>query len=190
MEGKKKVFAIIGSASQNSSNLKLVNLFADLTKEEFDLTICDNLQALPHFNPELSIGDTPKIISEFRESIENADGILICTPEYVFSIPSGLKNAIEWCVSTTIFSNKPLGLITASADGRKGHEELKLIMKTIEAKFEEQTTLIIHGIKGKINEQGTITDSKTNDEFLNFIDAYKDLIKNSSRKPTEDLIAE
>ena len=190
MEEKKKIFAIIGSASQNSSNLKLVKLLADLTKEEFDLTIFDNLHELPHFNPELSIGDTPKIISEFRESIENADGILICTPEYVFSIPSGLKNAIEWCVSTTIFSNKPLGLITASADGRKGHEELKLIMKTVEAKFEEQTTLIIHGIKGKINEQGVITDSKTNDEFINFIGAYKDLIKNSGRKTTEELIAE
>jgi|SRR6185369_11858417 len=180
MTVKKNIFAIIGSASRNSSNLKLVKLLADLTKEEFDLTIFDGLHELPHFNPELSIGETPKIISEFRKSIENADGVLICTPEYVFSIPSGLKNAIEWCVSTTIFSHKPIGLITASADGRKGHEELKLIMKTVEAKFEEQTTLIIHGIKGKINEQGMITDNKTNNEFLNFIAAYKDLIKNSS----------
>jgi NAD(P)H-dependent FMN reductase len=39
-------------------------------------------------------------------------------------LTSGLKNAIEWCVSTTVFSDKPIGLITASASGQKGHEDL------------------------------------------------------------------
>jgi NAD(P)H-dependent FMN reductase len=73
---------------------------------------------MPHFDPELSTDNPPKIIVEFRTAIEKADGILICTPEYVFIIPSGL-NAIEWCVSTTVFSDKPVGLITASADGRR-----------------------------------------------------------------------
>lgn len=182
MTGKKNIFAIIGSASQNSSNLRLVNLFADLTQDEFNLTVFDKLQELPHFSPELSIDETPKIILAFRESIDNADGILICTPEYVFSIPSGLKNAIEWCVSTTVFSHKPIGLITASANGLKGHEELKLIMKTVDTHFTEQTTLLIQGIKGKINEDGEITDSKTNDDFTDFIGAYKDLIKNGSHE--------
>ena len=134
---------------------------------------------MPHFSPELSIGNTPKIILDFRERINRADGLLICTPEYVFSIPSGLKNAIEWCVSTMVFSNKPTALITASADGKKGHEELQLIMKTVEAKFTEQTTLLIQGIKGKINEQGIITDDKTNLDFITFIKAYEELVNNS-----------
>jgi NAD(P)H-dependent FMN reductase len=181
MTGKKNIFAIIGSASKNSSNLKLLQLFADLTQDEFDLTVFDTLQKLPHFSPELSIDGTPEIVLKFRQDITKADGILICTPEYVFSIPSGLKNAIEWCVSTTVFSNKPTGLITASANGQKGHEELKLIMKTVDTNFTEQTTLLIQGIKGKINEEGKITDSKTKDDFTNFIGAYKSLIKNASR---------
>ena len=67
---------------------------------------------------------------ELRKDIERADGVIICTPEYIFSIPSGLKNVIEWCVATTIFTDKPTGLITASANGLQGHEELKLIMRT------------------------------------------------------------
>ena len=175
---KKNVFAIVGSAAINSSNLKLVNLFAHITEDKFNLTVFDNVKHLPHFSPEFSIADTPKIIIEFRESISNADAILICTPEYVYSIPSGLKNAIEWCVSTMVFSNKPTGLITASADGRKGHEELQLILKTVEAKFTEQTTVLIQGIKGKINEQGTITDPKTNLDFITFIEAFEELVKN------------
>ncbi|WP_262886208.1 NADPH-dependent FMN reductase [Sphingobacterium sp. 18053] len=36
----------------------------------------------------------------------------MCLPEYIFSIPSGLKNSIEWCISTTVFSDKPVGIIT------------------------------------------------------------------------------
>jgi NAD(P)H-dependent FMN reductase len=178
MTGKKNIFAIIGSASFNSSNLKLVQKFAGLAQEEFTVTIFDDLKKLSHFDPRQSVENPPKSISKFRENILKADGILICTPEYVFSIPSGLKNAIEWCVSTTVFSQKPTGIITASANGQKGHEELKMIMKTVDAHFNEQTTLLIQGVKSKINEQGIITDAKTEAEFLQFIEAYKSLLNN------------
>ena len=174
---KKNILALIGSASENSSNLKLVKLFAKLTSTDFNVAIFDNLKKLPHFNPSLSAENTPKIVLDFRNKIQTADGLLICTPEYVFSIPSGLKNAIEWCVSTVVFSHKPVGLITASAEGQKGHEELKLIMKTVETIFTEQTTLLIRGIKGKMDANGTITDTKTDKDFRNFIDSYKNLIK-------------
>jgi chromate reductase, NAD(P)H dehydrogenase (quinone) len=175
MTMKKNIFIIIGSAGRSSANEKLMDNFADLTKDDFNLTIFKDLKILPHFDPELSIDNPPKEIIKFRKNIENADGIIICTPEYVFSIPSGLKNGIEWCVSTTVFSGKPIGLITASANGQKGHEELLLIMKTVMSKFTEETTLLINGIKGKINEQGQITDWKTKDDFMKFIDAFKKL---------------
>ncbi len=175
MKEKKNIFVIIGSASNNSANQKLVDNFAELTIEFFNLTIIKDLKILPHFDPELSTSNPPYEVIEFRKNVEQADGILICTPEYVFSIPSGLKNAIEWCIATTVFSRKPIGLITASANGQKGHEELQLIMKTVETKFTEETVLLIQGIKGKINELGKITDNKTNDDFAKFIDAFKTL---------------
>jgi NAD(P)H-dependent FMN reductase len=176
MKHKKEIFAIIGSASQNSSNLKLIQRIAALTHKEFVITVFDDLKTLPHFSPEQSIADTPDVILNFRRHIAQADGILICTPEYVFSIPSGLKNAIEWCISTTVFSQKPTGIITASASGMKGHEELKLIMKTVEARFTEQTALLIPGIKARMNEQGMITDAKTQEELYSFIESYKSLV--------------
>ena len=174
----KKIFVINGSASLNSANQKLIDNLAMLTQEFFSLTVFNELKMLPHFDPELSINGTPKSILDFRRNIENADGIIICTPEYVFSIPSGLKNAIEWCVSTTVFSDKPAGLITASAHGEKGHEELQLIMKTIMTKFTPDTTLLIQGIKGKVNEQADIIDSETKESLINFINSFKRLTEN------------
>ncbi len=173
MTEKKNILAIIGSASSNSANLKLVNEIARLTKNEFNLAIYDDLKSLPHFDPELSLDNPPKPVAEFRKRIENSDGIIICTPEYVFSIPSGLKNAIEWCISTTIFSGKPSGLITASASGQKGHEELQLIMRTAMAKFTNETTLLVQGIKGKFDEKDHLTDTETSKKLNAFIDAFR-----------------
>ncbi|GGI27263.1 NADPH-dependent FMN reductase [Pedobacter mendelii] len=173
---KKNIFVIIGSASKNSANEKLVNNLAVLTKDIFNLTVFNDLKTLPHFDPELSTDNPPTEIIEFRKKIQLSDGIIICTPEYVFSIPSGLKNAIEWCVVTTVFSDKPIGLITASASGQKGHEELQLIMKTVMTKFTNDTTLLIQGIKGKISEQGQITDGTVKQNFMKFIDAFKNIL--------------
>lgn len=180
MTDRKNIFVIIGSASSNSANEKLVDNFANLTGDIFTLIILKDLKTLPHFDPELSISNPPKEVMEFRKNICDADGVLICTPEYVFSIPSGLKNAIEWCVSTTVFSDKPAGLITAAASGQKGHDELLLIMKTVMTKFTVETTLLIQGIKGKINEQGQITDDKTKNDFTKFINAFKTLLESSA----------
>ena len=176
MSQKNHVFVIIGSASSNSANQKLINYIAGLTSDDWTLTIYPGLKTLPHFDPEFSIDNTPASVIEFRQFIERADGVIICTPEYVFSIPSGLKNAIEWCVSTTVFSDKPVGLITASASGVKGHEELQLIMKTIMALCTKETTLLIQGVKGKINENGEITDKETQAAITRFIAAFIEVL--------------
>ncbi len=176
MKKKKNILAINGSASRNSSNLALINQLIELSKNELNWIVFSDLTELPHFKTELTDENTPEIITEFRNQILNADGILICTPEYVFSIPSGLKNAIEWCVSTTVFSQKPMGLITAAASGLKGQAELKLIMETVEAKFTEDTTLLIQGIRGKIDENGKVLNEETKNNLKNFVKAYIKLI--------------
>lgn len=92
--------------------IKNSSIFANFTKDIFNLKIFNELKSLLHFDTDLSIPETLKAILNFRKEIENADGIIICTSEYVFSMPSGLKNAIEWCVSMTLFTEKPLGIIT------------------------------------------------------------------------------
>lgn len=175
---KKKILAIIGSTRANSSNLKIVQYFAQLTADRYDITIYEDIDTLPHFNPNLDNENPPMEIAKFRRLISNADGLIICTPEYIFSLPGSLKNAIEWCVSTTVFSQKPIGLITASASGIKGHEELQLVMKTVETKFNEDTTLLISGIKGKFDQSGTLTDQNTIESLHAFTTAFDKLLRN------------
>lgn len=177
---KQNIMVINGSASSGSSNARLIQRFAEATADIFEIFLFDQLKSLPHFDPERSIEDTPAVILNFRESIANADAVLICTPEYVFSVPSGLKNAIEWCVSATVFSDKKIGIITASASGAKGHEELQMIMRTLGSFLKPEATLLIRGIKGKFDFQGNFVDSETKSAFDEFIARFRDFVLNIS----------
>lgn len=181
---KKNILAIVGSASKGSSNLKLVQYLSAEMQNDFSVEIFDALITLPHFNPEQTDTNTPKEIINMRNAISQADGIIICTPEYIFSMPSGLKNLIEWCVSTTVFSKKPIGLITASAQGEKCHEELKLVMKTVETIFTDETTLLIQGVKGKIDSLGNIRTAELEKELSIFITCYKELVEKNNPNKT------
>jgi len=168
-----KILAITGSTRKNSSNYKILKYISEEIKPEFEVEIFEDLADIPHFNPDLDNENLPKEVKDFRNKITSADGVIICTPEYVFSLPGSLKNALEWCVSTTIFSSKKTGLITASASGEMGHEQLILVMKTLEAKFDDSTKLLIQGVRGKINEEGKIINEETEIALLSFINSFE-----------------
>lgn len=172
----KRVFILNGSASKESSNLALINYIKEYELKDFVVEVMEDLSVLPHFSTEFTDVNVPEKVTLFRRKLSEANAILICTPEYVFSIPSRLKNALEWCVSTTVLTDKPLGLITASANGEKGHEELKLIMSTLQAKVTSEAMLLIKGIKGKIDLEGEISDHKTLTSVQEFASSFKKLI--------------
>ena len=164
-----KILGINGSASRNSSNLLILKFIQETGKDHFDLIIYEDLSRLPHFRTELTDQNVPEPVTEFRTLIEKSEGVIISTPEYIFSIPSGLKNALEWCVSATVFTGKPVAIITASAGGEKGHEELKLILKTVMAEINDNTSLLIRGVKGKIGRDGKIVDPETDARLKDFV---------------------
>jgi chromate reductase, NAD(P)H dehydrogenase (quinone) len=172
MNASKNVFAIVGSANKGSVNQNILENIRALFPDPVRFSIYDDLSSLPHFNPLESINNPPSAVVDFRERIQQADAIIICTPEYVFSIPAILKNAIEWCVSTTVFSDKPVGLITASTSGVRGHDQLKLIMNTLAATTSEETNLLISGVKSKINVNGEIQDQATKQAIARFVNSF------------------
>jgi NAD(P)H-dependent FMN reductase len=171
-----RLFIVIGSASTRSSNQQLMEWLAPRLQDDFEVQLFTDLKTLPPFDPEQSVHRPPATIQAFRNCIDAASAVILCTPEYVFSLPSGLKNALEWCVATTVFTNKPLGLITASADGRKGHEELQRIMHTLMARFTAATTLLIPGIRSKMKEDGSLADPNTQEALMHFASSMKQLI--------------
>src|SRR5688500_10423432 len=109
------LLAISGSTRKNSSNERMLRAIAAQYSGQLEVEIYTRIDELPHFNPDATTGTLPPAVQELLAKIEQADGVLICTPEYVFSLPGALKNALEWTVATTVFSYKPVAFIVAAA---------------------------------------------------------------------------
>ena len=119
----KRIFAISGSLRAQSTNSKIIQYLADLSGELFRLNIYQDLSRLPAFNPDLDAegSEPPAEVSDFRKKIRESDGVLICTPEYVFGVPGALKNAIDWAsrksedyAQIEVFKGKCAAIMTAS----------------------------------------------------------------------------
>lgn len=160
----KKILAILGSTRKNSVNKIILDTLKKLYQDKLYIEIYDQIAALPHFNPDLEDEAIPLKVKEFYQLIGQANGVIICSPEYVFSLPGALKNAIEWTVVTTLFSDKPLAIIVASSLGEKAFESLELIMTTIGAKIEQDAKLLISGSNSKVNkENNTLKEAVLSD---------------------------
>jgi NAD(P)H-dependent FMN reductase len=153
----KNILAISGSTRKGSTNEIILKVIRDKYTEKLDVTIYNEIDTLPHFNPDLDKEPVPETVARLRQLIEQSEGVIICTPEYVFSLPGSLKNALEWTVSTIVFSYKPVALIVASANGEKAMESLDIIVSTlIQAPVPEKAKLLIQGGRSKINATGNI----------------------------------
>ena len=172
MSSKKKVLAISGSTRLNSSNHKLISAIAALAADQMEVTIFKGIDVLPHFNPDRVDDNVTKEVENFRRQLRNADGVIICTPEYAHGVPGSLKNAIDWTVSTSEFSHKPTMLITASTDGRFGHSALLETLGVIEAENIDQLQMVIQFIRTKISEDNRITDELTLHQVRELIENF------------------
>ena len=170
---KIKILAISGSLRSNSSNQKIINTIATMIPESIDFIIYNDLGNLPHFNDN----DSYEIVQEWRRLIKEADGILICTPEYAFGVPGSLKNALDWTVSSGEFYNKPVALITASSAGDKAHASLLQTLIALTAKMSNDGTLLIPFIRSKFDEKGEISDISLLNEIKKVISSLIRLIE-------------
>lgn len=165
----KKVLAICGSTRQTSSNLQLIEAVKTMYHRKIEIISSDGIGGLPQFNPD-DLSDPGEAVLAFRKQISDADGVLICTPEYAMGVPGALKNAIDWTVSTCEFSKKPVALITASTLGQKAHTALLNTLEVIEAVVSE---LLISYIQTKIKDSQIIdepTKQQVDALMTNFIE--------------------
>jgi len=161
----KKIVAISGSLRAGSSNHAILNFLKSLTPPTIDYVIYDGLASLPHFDPGLDGDDPPEKVTELRELLAGADGIIICTPEYAYGVPGSLKNALDWTVSSGSLVDKPLALITASTGGENAHRALLLILGALSANVLENATLLISFIRSKMDGDGNVSDEETKNKL-------------------------
>lgn len=132
--------AISGSARQASTNTALLKFMASVSTDP-RIEVFDQVGSLPVFSPDLEGENTPEIVQHYFHRIDACDGLIIACPEYVRSIPGGLKNAIDWLVSGEIIIHKPIALVHASLRGDDVLASLRTVLSTVSTQFAEQVFL-------------------------------------------------
>lgn len=111
------ICAIAGSLRQASFNRALLRAAVELAPAGMELVVFDRLRDLPHYDGDLEAAGVPEPVAALRAAIGGADGLLIATPEYNYSIPGVLKNAIDWAsrpASASVLAKKPCAIMGAS----------------------------------------------------------------------------
>lgn len=116
---------------------------------EIEMTIFDGVGGLPVFSPDLEGEFLPAAVRDFIKAIAQSDGVIIASPEYVRSIPGGLKNAIDWLVSGVQIVHKPIALLHASHRGDDMLGGLRTILGTITDRFADDIFLRLSLMKLK-----------------------------------------
>lgn len=114
------IIGIAGSIRRQSYNRSALNAAKELLPDDAVLDIFE-LEGIPVFNQDHD-QDPPAKVAELKKRIRAADAVLIATPEYNYSIPGVLKNAIDWAsrpYGDSAWSGKPVAVMGASI-GRMG----------------------------------------------------------------------
>lgn len=115
MSGVVRIFGIAGSLRKGSFNRAALRAAQQLVPADATLEIFD-LDGIPPFNED-DEKTLPRRVAELKAGIRGADAILIVTPEYNYSIPGVLKNAIDWGsrpYGDNAWDGKPVAIMGAS----------------------------------------------------------------------------
>ena len=126
------VLGFSGSLRKASWNTGMLRAAGELLPEDMSLEIFD-IAPIPFYNQDLDTPDTvPEPVQHFKDRLRAADALLIATPEYNYSIPGVLKNAIDWAsrpAKDSPLAGKPLAIM--GAGGLAGTVRAQLHLRQI-----------------------------------------------------------
>lgn len=160
-----QILGISGSLRKQSYNSAALRNAQALAPDGVDITLAD-ISAIPIYNDDVRLVCLPRSVVSLGEQIASADAVLIATPEYNYSIPGVLKNAIDW-VSKIIdqpFSRKPVAILGASMGAMgtaRSQYDLRKVFVSLNAHVLNQPEIMIASAQSRFDAEGNLTDEKT-----------------------------
>jgi chromate reductase len=169
MSGQLKIVVICGSLRKGSYNTAIARALPGLAPPELALTEAPSFAGFPIYSYDIQNAGVPAEVNAFAGAIRAADGIIIVSPEYNWSIPGGLKNAIDWVskLKDVPFKDKPVALQSASTGqvgGARMQYHLRMSLQSIDAQLFGRPEVFVNFASTKIDEKtGEVTDNAVKD---------------------------
>lgn len=128
-----KILAICGRLQAKSRNLALLSAATTLVPAGVELVLFDGLRELPHFNPDIEAESVPAGVRRWRQALADTDAVLIASPEYGFSLPGVMKNAIDWVIGSGELEGKVVAITAAVPGPERGRRGLQALRDTLSA---------------------------------------------------------
>jgi chromate reductase, NAD(P)H dehydrogenase (quinone) len=168
MTDTRNVVTLCGSLRKGSYNAMVQRALPSLAPDGVTITEAPPFAAFPLYNADVQNSTGfPPAVNALADAIRAADGVIIVSPEYNFSIPGGLKNALDWLsrLPGQPFAGKPVALQSASPGplgGARVQYDLRRAMVFLDAFVLNKPEIFIGGCATKIDEKtGQITDETT-----------------------------
>ena len=159
------IIGFAGSLRKGSYNKAILRSAGELLPQNSTLEIFD-LEGIPPFNQDLE-QTPPERVKDFKTKIRAADAILIATPEYNYSIPGVLKNAIDWAsrpYGDNSFQGKPVAIMSASTGmlgGARAQYHLRQTFVFLNMHPINQPEVMLAQAKDNVDANGRVTNEQT-----------------------------
>lgn len=176
-----KIAVLVGSIRKASYNKVLANHMKVRYRDRLDLDILP-IEKLPMFSEDIELSP-PEIVIEIRNRIKESDAVLIVTPEYNYSIPGVLKNALDWFSRVEMVMKGKPAMVMGASTGRfgtvRGQNHVRQILNSsgIGAINLPGNEVYISNVADKIDETGKLIDEYTISLLDRRIDKFVDWIK-------------
>jgi len=168
---------IVGSISSTSINRRLAKALERLAPAGTTLVEIP-IKDLP-FDFD---ADFPQVARDYKQAIEDVDGVIIVTPEYSRSVPGVLKNALDWAArpwGQGSFDGKPTAVIGTSAGGiatAAAQQHLKAVLSHYNAPTLGQPEGYVQSTPGLFSDSGEVTNDQTAEFLVGYLEAFGALV--------------
>jgi chromate reductase len=181
-----RVLAVAGSLRAGSFNRGLARAAIDVAPDGLALEPFD-IAGIPLYDGDLEAQGDPDAVRRFKAAIAAADGVLIATPEYNYSIPGVLKNALDWAsrAPERALLHKPVALIGASGGGFgtvRAQLALRQMFVFTESYVMAKPELWVSRARERFDEKGNLTDDGVRDDLQALVGAFAEWIRLVGRK--------
>lgn len=160
-----KILGFAGSLRKGSYNKFLLRSASQLLPPETSLEVFD-LSDIPPYNQDLDNNMPPKV-KQFKTQIRESDALLIATPEYNYSVPGVLKNAIDYAsrpYGDNSFDDKPVAIMSASVGmigGARAQYHLRQMFVFLNMHPVNVPEVIVTFASNKFDSEGNLLDDNT-----------------------------
>ncbi len=168
------VLVLVGSLRAGSTNRQLADAAVAHLPQGVEATVFERLADLPHYSEELDHDDElPQVARDLREAVAESDAVLLVTPEYNGSLPSTVKNAVDWASrprGASSIAGKPAAVVGASGSpnaAKWAREDGVKVLRVAGAVVIEDTVGI--GSSFQAFQDGRLTDADLDAELRTLV---------------------